>query len=213
MRRHFTALLSILLLFCVAAVADHKLEKGVAIADGVPAHLKSVVDGQGIRVLNDTGKPYLELWFASKLNATAKPAEGDVLNPGVPEGTFVGVARLVAGGNDFRGQPMKPGVYAMRYALMPVDGNHVGAAPYRDFIVLVPADLDKDPAATVKYDDLMSLSRKASGSGHPAVFPLNTIEGTGDTAVAKNSEGHWVLTTKAGGTIPLALTVWGKTDH
>lgn len=213
MRRQFNALLAVFLLFCVAAVADHKLEKGVALADGVPANLKPVVDAQGLRVLNDTGKPYLELWFAGKLKATAKPAEGDVLNPGVPEGTFVGVARLVAGGNDFRGQTMKPGVYTMRYALMPVDGNHVGAAPFRDFIVLAPVDLDKDPAAVVKYDELMSLSRKASGTGHPAVFPLNTIEGSGDTALAKNGEGHWVLTTKAGGAIPLALTVWGKTDH
>ena len=48
MRRQFNALLAVLLLFCVAAVADHKLEKGVALADAVPANLKSVVDAQGL---------------------------------------------------------------------------------------------------------------------------------------------------------------------
>ncbi len=213
MRRNLSALVSLLLLCAMAAFADHKLEKGVAVADAVPANLKSLVQAQGVRVLDDSGKPYVELWFANKLNASAKAAEGDVLSPGVPEGTFLGVARLVAGGSDFRGQPMKPGVYTMRYSLMPVDGNHVGAAPYRDFILLAPVDQDKDPAAAVKFDELMALSRKASGTGHPAVFPLNPVEGSGDTALAKNSEGHWILTTKAGGAIPLALTVWGKSDH
>ena len=204
-------------LAALPAAADYKLEKGVALAEGVPAALKDTVEAQGVRVLNDAGAPYAELWLNKALAGEAKAAAVDVLNPGIPEGSFLGLWRVAAAGSDFRGQSIKPGLYSMRYALMPVDGNHVGAASYRDFVLLLPAAADTQPAANLKLEDVVALSRKASGTGHPAVFPMASLEGAGETALSKNSDGHWILraklSTKSGAGIPVALTVVGKSEH
>ncbi len=204
-------------LLALPAAADHKLEKGIAPADGAPAALKDAVAGQGIRVVNDAGAPYLEIWLNKALAGEPKAASGEILNPGIPEGSFLGLARFVAGGSDFRGQSIRPGFYSLRYALMPVDGNHVGAAQYRDFTLMVPAALDPNPATALKFEEVLGLSRKASGTGHPAVFPMVSPDAAGEASLAKNDDGHWILKTriptKSGAALPIALTVVGRSDH
>ena len=81
----------------------------------------------------------------------------------------------------------------MRYALMPADGNHMGAAQYRDFILLVPLAADSDPAAQPSFAEVVTLSRKASGTGHPAVFPLAAPESVAEPALAKDYDENWIL--------------------
>lgn len=201
----------------VPAAADYKLEKGVPAPGGMPAVLKELVEAQGVRVLNDAGAPFAEIWFHKALAAEAKPPGADVLYAGIPDGSFLGVLRFVAAGSDFRGQAIKPGLYSMRYALMPADGNHIGAAQYRDSTLLVPADADQNPEGSLKFEQVVALSRKASGTGHPAVFSMVSAEGVSEPAVVKNDEGHWILktkiATKSGGGLPVALTVVGKSEH
>lgn len=202
------------LLLSAPGFADHKLEKSVAAPDGIPAALKSAVEAQGVRVLNDAGAPYVELWLAKGVAAENKPAGADVIYSGIPDGTFLGVWRFVAAGSDFRGQPIKPGLYSMRYSLMPADGNHLGASPYRDFVLLVPAGADENPATLVPFERVVPLSRKASGTGHPAVFPMVPAESAGEAALEKNDHGHWILrasiTMKSGGSLPIGVTVVGR---
>ena len=53
-----------------------------------------------------------------------------------------------------------------------VNGDHLGVAPQRDFLVLTPAADDKDPNATPAFDELMAMSKKASGTPHPAVLSM-----------------------------------------
>lgn len=205
--------------FLIAApvVADPKLEKGVAVPDGVPAALKERVETQGVRVLNDAGAAYVEIWLTKALSAEAKAPGAEVLYTGIPEGSFLGVWRFLSNGSDFRGQPIKPGFYSMRYALMPSDGNHIGAAQYRDFVLLVPAAADDKPDANLKFDEMVNLSRKASGTGHPAVFPMLSPEKVSEPTLAKNDQGHWILkapvTLKSGGSLPVAVTVFGRAEQ
>lgn len=203
-------------LFAVSAAADHKLEKGVAAPDGIPAALKGVVQPQGVRLLDDAGAPYAEIWLHKQLAGESKEASGEILYPGIPEGSFVGVWRFVAPGADCRSQAIKPGFFSMRYALMPMDGNHLGAAQYRDFILLVPAAADSDPATNLKFDEVIALSRKASGTGHPASFPMSSPENVSDAALAKNDQGNWILKAripaKSGG-VPVAITVVGRAEQ
>src|SRR6266542_3933987 len=47
-----------------------------------------------------------------------------------------------------------------------------GVAPQRDFLVLTPAADDKDPNSTPAQEELMTMSKKASGTPHPAVFSM-----------------------------------------
>ena len=54
------------------------------------------------------------------------------------EGSVVGGnARDRRLSSDIRGKVVKPGVYTLRYALQPQNGDHLGAAPNREFLLLV----------------------------------------------------------------------------
>ncbi len=100
------------------------------------------------------------------------PATGEssVTLPTIPPGALLGELRFPAKGSDRRGQDIAPGVYTLRYGNYPVNGNHQGVAPQRDFLVLVPAALDKSADPISDFDALMDLSRKASRTPHPAVL-------------------------------------------
>ncbi len=211
-------LLLFVVLFCLSVApafgADPKLEKGVPLPDGVPDALKSELSATGFRVINESGAPYVEVWLAKSLAGEAKPAGGDVAYPGLPDGVFLGVWRFVANGSDYRGQTVKPGLFTMRYALMPADGNHMGAFPYRDFVLLVPIGADVTPATALKWDSVVALSKKSAGTNHPAVFPMVPAEGGGDAALVKDDQGHYLVkapvATKAGGNVTIQVVVIGR---
>ena len=120
--------------------------------------------------------------------------------------------RFPVAGSDRRGQTIKPGLYTLRYSRYPVDGNHQGVAPNRDFLILSPADIDKDPAATPAFDPLMDMSRKASGTPHPACLemapPASDAKFPG---FAKQGDKDWVMDVKIG-TLPLGVILIGKTE-
>jgi hypothetical protein len=127
----------------------------------------------GYRVLDASGKPLVDLWFRETVPGLIKPAGpmGAVLFPFLTEGEWLGVARYHQEGGDYRDQSIEPGVYTLRYLLHPVNGDHLGVSPYRDFLLLVPAAKDTTPAA-LKRTDLEKLSAEASGSNHPCVLNL-----------------------------------------
>jgi len=89
----------------------------------------------------------------------------------IAQGTLVGAIKFTPAVNDYHNQQVQPGVYTLRYLLLPVDGNHQGKAPGRDFVVLVPAALDTSSDA-IAPKDLLDLSRKASSTDHAAVLSL-----------------------------------------
>ncbi|MGH9659422.1 MAG: hypothetical protein ACRD96_12820, partial [Bryobacteraceae bacterium] len=101
--------------------------------------------------------------------------------------------------------------YTLRYSHQPVNGDHLGVAPQRDFLVLVPMAEDKDAAATPKFDDLMDLSRKATGTPHPAVLGLAPSTHPKFPDVAKEGDQDWVLHVKIGD-MPVGLIVVGKVE-
>src|SRR5438132_13195555 len=86
---------------------------------------------------------------------------------------------------------MSAGFYSLRYELIPDDGNHLGAAPNRDFLLLIPVAADTDPNAALKFQELVSLSRKATGTKHPG--PLNLVQAESRTAaaVSKDDKDNW----------------------
>ena len=90
----------------------------------------------------------------------------------VPEGTLVGVVKLDADVRDIRSHLMKAGVYTLRYGIQPATDDHFGVSPFRDFLLLSPAAVDKDPA-TVSHDALVDLSKQTIGAKHPAVWSID----------------------------------------
>ena len=144
---------------------------------------------------------------------SAAKASGDsIAFPTIPYGSLVGVIRFPSQGADRRGQPIKPGVYTMRYGNYPVNGDHLGVAPQRDFLVLVPAADDKDPNATPAHEPLMEMGKKASGTPHPAVLSMEPPPSGGSVgSLTKEGEHDWALTVKAGDTT-FGLILIGKAE-
>jgi len=178
---------------------------GAPPAEVAPAIAQSLQkDGTKITA---NGAAYCEIWFRAEKPAGAKTSEENVSLPNIAPGALLGVIRFDGKGADRRGQPIKAGVYTLRYGIMPVNGDHQGAAPQRDFLLMTPAADDRDPSSTPAFEALVAMSRKASGTPHPAV--LSFWKADSDTpGLSKQGESDWVLQAKLGDT-PIAVILVG----
>jgi len=174
------------------------------------AGITQALEQQGTKIVGSSGV-FCEVWFRTSLPAGPKSAEESVTLPTIPLGALVGAIRFPAQGADRRGQPIKPGVYTLRYGLQPLNGDHLGVSPQRDFLVLVPAGDDKDLNAAPNFDALMAMSRKASGTPHPAVLSMWGAGASDAAGFAKQGENDWVLTKKIGDTL-ISVILVGKVE-
>jgi hypothetical protein len=172
--------------------------------------MKSMLQQDGLKVTGS--KPVCEMWLRTSLPSGPKSSEEGIDIPTIPHGSFLGVIRFPAKGEDRRGQGLEPGVYTLRYSLHPVNGDHLGVAPQRDFMVMSPIAADQDPSTTPAFDDLMKLSRKASGTPHPAVLSMWRSRSEKFPDVTQEEDVNWVLHTKMGDT-PVAVIVVGRSEH
>lgn len=153
---------------------SYQLER---LAEGPPTGLASAVKGtleaHGYRVLDPKGKPLVDVWLRRGAPASARPTgpKGAVLYPILAEGELVGAVRYASRGHDYRDQEITPGVYTLRYGLQPVNGDHLGVSVNRDYVLLVPASQDTEPA-DLPRKTLETRSAEAAGTTHPAVLLL-----------------------------------------
>jgi hypothetical protein len=212
---------SIALIGILAAVGNAetgKVEKIGPLTDAaVPEAVRQTLDPAGYRVSLDDGTPYCELWLRKGVPAQPKKDIADVIYSQLAESTFAGVLHFPKGGSDYRAQAIPAGFYTLRYELMPSDGNHLGAAPNRDFLMLIPAASDADPNAVLKFEDLVDLSRRATGTRHPAPLSLIQSDNATTPAVSKDDQDHWILSASiklsSGEKLPLALVVKGSAQQ
>lgn len=185
-------------------------------ADSVPPALASRLDPQGAQ-LSSGGTPLCNLWVLKSVSTVpSSSSEPDILYGNLQVGELVGVMQVLAPAQDLRHQKVPPGVYTMRYGQIPQDGNHMGVSQYRDFLLLGPLTADTKLDAVLGFDDLVALSRKTVGSGHPAVMGLipasssvKTMPGvfsddSGDQAVQFDLSEQGASGSKA---TPLALVI------
>jgi hypothetical protein len=122
--------------------------------------------------ISEVNDPYCDIWLRSSVPVADQiDKSAGIVFAEIPQGTLLGAIKFTPAATDYHNQQVQPGVYTLRYLLIPVDGNHQGKAPNRDFVVLVPAVLDLTPALMAPQD-LLELSRKASSTGHPSVWSL-----------------------------------------
>lgn len=206
-----------LLLFAGAASAQgYKVE---TIAAAPPQELSPAVRealaGEALRVTGPQGT-LCELWLRKQVPAKASPSqEFDITYGQLAQGTLVGAIRFPGDVNDYRAQHVKAGVYTLRYALVPVDANHYGVAPQRDFLLAAPASADPDPA-TVSRDAVLNLSRKTTGASHPSVWALGPSDAppASPPAIFHQDDGDmWLLqfaiTLQPGSRVAATLVVVG----
>jgi hypothetical protein len=163
----------------IARAADLTIEAvELAAPEALAADVAKTLAPGSFKV-TDGKKVVCEVWLATKWPAKAGfKATEEVLYP-FEVGELIGAIRFPRKTTDFRNQEIASGVYTLRYGQQPVDGNHVGTSPTRDFLLLSPAAEDQSPARLDK-DKLFKTSKDAAKSTHPAIMTVLPVPADAD---------------------------------
>jgi hypothetical protein len=193
--------------------SHHKEPVPGELAPSVTALLSSAAEGPSAGVRAVVGGVTLDFWWVKAL-AAKDPANAW---RDMPEGTLVGAVRVGADFRDIRGRVIKPGVYTLRYGLQPANGDHLGVSPFRDFLLLSPAAIDKDPAAP-GHDGTIELSKQSIGGSHPGVWSLDppVAPSQAPLSLHKTDLEHEAVVvevaTGAGGSLKFGIVLVGKIE-
>ncbi|MDR3637764.1 MAG: hypothetical protein P4L84_28415 [Isosphaeraceae bacterium] len=177
--------------------------------DALAPAIRDELQSQGYRLLDGQGNVYAEIWLRKVIPASGKPEgpKGTILFPVLSEGEVLGALRFPAEGHDYRDQSIPKGVYTLRYGLQPVNGDHLGVSPYRDYALLLPAGKDKE-LKDLPRKALEERSAEAAGTTHPAILMLFTAPESsvkGEVApIHDDAKNTW------GVPLPLKLGVKGE---
>lgn len=184
------------------------------------APVRALMAPTAFQVTDDKGQLLCEVWFCQDIPSKATP---DQVKKGVTyreldESVLIGAIRFAQAFTDYRKQKIKPGVYTLRLGFQPMNGDHMGTAPFPEFCLLAPAKIDSK-TALMETKELQEMSAKSTGASHPAIMLLYPPEKADAKAQMVDKGGDtWVLTLKrpvtAGkekSTIGVALTVVGHT--
>ena len=190
-----------------------KVESIGAPADSaIPASIQQALAPKGVRLALDSSGS-VDLWFCKTIPSHGKDAAADAVYDRLVPSSLIGVIHFPSPGSDYRGQSITPGFYTLRYALMPNDGNHLGVAPSRDFLLLIPIKADPGPDSLPKNTDLIALSSQTGGTKHPAPLSLVPAEAGSASGITNDDEGHSIFATTlhlaSGEEMPFALVVKG----
>jgi len=154
------------------AVAD----LAVKIADKEPPNeladpIRRTLQSKAVQVL-DGDKPAFEFWFAKEIPLKSKPASLSKALDSLEPAGLLGAVSVFSTTRDYRDDELPAGVYTMRFALQPQDGDHSGSTDYTYFAVLVSAKLDAAPDALTTYKAVVKASAKGTSTEHPHVMSL-----------------------------------------
>ena len=195
-----------------AASGALKLESiGPCNESSVPDSIRRDLVQSGYRVTLE-GNSTVEMWPSAKISAGSKARDDQTY--ALAPSTFVGLIHFSTNTRDYRGNAIPAGFYNLRYALQPADGDHLGTSPTPDFVLLVPPAVDPDPNKDIRFDQLVELSRKATGKKHPGPLNLVPPDAKEFPSVNTDSDDHTILFFKMktdSGELPMALVIKGTT--
>ena len=187
----------------------------------VNAALRKQVNDESVQFLDSKGNVICQLWFAKAVPAEATPEQvkNGLTYRELKETALIGAAKFEQNWTEYRKQKIKPGVYTLRLAYQPMDGDHMGTSPYPDFVLLVAANKDAK-AGTMEPKALVEMSTASMGTSHPGVLMLAPNAKPSPTPqLAKRENNNWVLNTQAGvatagasATIGVGLTLVGHAE-
>jgi len=162
------------------------------------------------------GGATLHFWWVASIEGGG-PGASDSPWARVPEGALVGALRVSAAPlRDIRGRVIKPGVYTLRYAVQPANGDHMGVSPHREFLLVAPASADTG-VAPVGHEKAVDLARQTIGSSHPAVLSIDPPRASEPPlAVHTNAAGHQAAIVEVpvagGGPLRFGIILVGKIE-
>jgi len=201
----------------LCAAQSGKVERIGSLTDNaVSQQVRQSLEAKGYRLTLDDPKPYCELWLRKSVPSQANE-KATLAYPQFAESTLLGVMHFPQAAADFRGHPIPAGFYSLRYELIPDDGNHLGVAPDRDFVLVIPAQSDPDPNATFKFQELVTLSGNTAGTKHPSPLSLAPADKPSPGTVAKDDQEHWIFSASlklaSGEELPFAVIVKGTAQQ
>lgn len=160
--------------------------------------IRKLMSDQAVQLLDSKGTVLCELWLRKSLpvKATAEQLKNGLAYHDLEESTILGAIRFNQASSDYRKHKVKPGVYTLRLGFQPMDGDHMGTAPFPEFclVLSVKEDTKPDPLETKQ---LQEMSAKAMGSSHPGVFLLFPNEKPlPKPQLAEKENNQWVLMAK-----------------
>jgi len=215
--RAFSLILLALVVPASALADEGKLETiGAFAGAGASEALKKALEPKGYRVTTG-GSVLCEIWLSSSVTTGKNDAQGASYT-WLPESSLIAVITFPAPAIDFRKQNIPAGTYTLRSALNPVDGNHLGISPIRDFLLLIPVAVDPDPTVKFKFEELTTISKKTTGSNHPSPLSLVSTDGISTwPSVFEDENRHLVFAAKVktagGGESPVAFVVKGVAEQ
>jgi hypothetical protein len=195
------------LVVCVLAPALHAqsltaTSQTIALPDELQPGIKTAIGAAtGAKVV--IGSTTLELWWGAP-----KAASWDAL----PEGTVIGALRVTGAFRDIRGKVVQPGVYTLRYALQPQNGDHLGAAPNREFLLLSPASVDADPSP-LGFDGTVALAKQTTGTSHPASLSIDPPSSTDAPLTTYTTDPDLKGVVFKAGSLTFGLILSGRIEH
>ena len=209
---------------CLPTTADddHELKTVKEPPKGLSEDIAGKINAEGYRVEGPDG-PVCDVWLAKKLEVKAKFTPSLSVNYPFTPGQFFGVLRVPEGStySDFRGQELSSGTYTLRYGQQPEDGNHIGTSDLADFLLALPAKIDKSSKTISGFDELSSRSAKSAGATHPAIFSLLPAEDEVEEADLIHDEDYefWILSFNGAGAkgdkavkVPVRLVTIGQSE-
>lgn len=212
-------------IFASSAIAqEHRVEvvSEAPTETGLSDEMSAMLPSEGFRVIRGSSRTVCEIWPCKEWETAADFKQTpERLYPFKP-GQLIGFLHYTRRGKDFRDQSISKGWYSLRYGLQPIDGNHVGTSPTRDFVLLIHAEDDKSPNP-VAMEELIKLSTKAAGTAHPAMLCLQRTDKDSEkkpTMIHDEDKDWWILhfigQAAAGGKtndLPVNLVVAGHADE
>src|SRR5262249_22476535 len=109
--------------------------------------IRALLGNTCVQVLDAKGGVMAELWFRKDVpvKATEAQIKNGLTYKEVAQSTILGAMRVPKTVFDYRKQKIRAGVYTLRLAVQPMDGDHMGTAPYNDFCLACPAAEDTKP--------------------------------------------------------------------
>lgn len=189
-----------------AACAQYHIQPAGAPPRELSPEVRQALEASGTEIAGPRSAA-CEIWLRKQAPQIDDNHEQNASFKNIRHGTLLGAIRFDARATDRRGQTIDAGVYTMRLSFFPANAQHEGISPTRDFVLLAPAADDRDLNSTPSFEELVKMSRKVSGTPHPAVLNVWKPEHAGP-AVLRREGDDWVLYA-AMGDVPIAILVIG----
>jgi hypothetical protein len=165
-----------LILLLMAAFGLHAADLTLKTAEAPPPKeidpaIQKLLQPKSIQLL-EGDQPAFQFWLVNELPLQSKPSSAAKALDAVKQATLLGVVSVPKAQRDYRDDELAAGVYTMRFALQPQDGNHLGSAEFLYFAVLTPAKLDTKPDGITDYKSLVKASSKETSTDHPVILSL-----------------------------------------